>query len=138
VVIASATASGAPPHDGCPSTPTARAECVPAILLRDMDSCCSDLNGFDSILCLPSDETDRNAKKTEILLTVCYRMLKPPPVLWFPFLPRHRSVVAAGKAPWAKPLLLLTFFSAAASRQRPLREASTSTHMKSLCRVAAL
>jgi hypothetical protein len=43
----------------------------PAILLRDMDSCCSDLNGLDSILCLPSDETDRNAKKTEILLTVC-------------------------------------------------------------------
>jgi hypothetical protein len=51
------------------------AECVQATLLRDMDTCCMDLNGLDSILYLSSDETDRNGNKIEILFVNLYYLL---------------------------------------------------------------
>jgi hypothetical protein len=53
-----------------PSTTTGTLERVQAISLRHMDSCCSNLNGLDSTMCLSKDETCRNGKKIEILLTV--------------------------------------------------------------------
>jgi hypothetical protein len=53
-----------------PSTLAGTSKRVQATSLRRMDSCCSNLNGLDSTMCFSKDETDRNGKKIEILLTV--------------------------------------------------------------------